>query len=105
LKQGGKLYFEDEAFIDYAEALLSGVVDASLAQMIAARDLPLCLNYPNPYKGGSNWSIPNAACLRSWMHSAGLEIRKLNTWTDGGHRYYGWAEKVTNSTHLEHPLY
>lgn len=105
LKIGGKLYFEGEGFINYAETLVGKQIDRELARQIADSDLPICLNYPNQYKSSSNWSIPNAACLRSWMQAAGLEVRSLTAWTDGGQRYYGCAEKVKDYIHREHPIY
>jgi len=105
LKIGGTLHFEGEGFISYAETLKGAPIDQNFATMIAALDVPICLSYPNNYKKSSNWSVPNAACLKSWMQAAGFEVRALSAWTDGGQRYYGWAEKVSEPRNLEHPLY
>jgi SAM-dependent methyltransferase len=71
----GKLVFEGECLRSYAETVDGEAVTEGLITEIAQSDLPLMLACPGRFKGGSNWSIPNFACLRSWIRTAGLELQ------------------------------
>jgi tRNA (mo5U34)-methyltransferase len=106
MRCGGTLHFEGEGFISYAEDLNGQPVDKKLLGL-AKSDVPVCLSYPNRYKRASNWSIPNAACLRSWLCSAGFEVNELHEFVkSGAQRLYGYATKVREeSSLLEHPIY
>lgn len=122
LKQGGLLHFEGEAFLRYAETLAGEPIlddgpppkrwgrkpaDTSWLRKIAESDIPVCLSYPNTYKGASNWFVPNAACLRSWLEATGFDVVEMTPWIGGdtGQRLYGQARKVREASRLEHPLY
>ncbi len=106
LNMGGRLYFEGETFLHYAETADGTPVEKDFSEL-ARSDIPLTLCYPNRYKQGSNWFIPNPACLRVWMEMSGLRVDALNTFTESGaQRSYGVATKVSEqSEQLEHPLY
>lgn len=123
LKMGGVLHFEGEGFLHYAETLGGEAVigehpkprrfwerpteDRSWLLKVAESDIPVCLSYPNHYKGASNWFVPNNACLRGWLEASGFEVLGINAWTDegSGQRLYGTARKVRDSLEIEHPLY
>lgn len=109
LKLGGTVYFEGEGMLHYAENLDGERVTLDFDALIES-GAPVCLIYPNRYKGADNWFIPTPACLKSCMQAAGLEVIELNTWRSEsdptGQRLYGHAVKVReNSELLEHPLY
>ena len=106
LKMGGRLYFEGETFLHYAETASGSPVAKDLSSL-ACSDIPLTLCYPNSYKQSSNWFIPNPACLRVWMEMSGLRVDALHHYTDNGaQRSYGVATKVSDlSEQIEHPLY
>jgi tRNA (mo5U34)-methyltransferase len=107
LKMGGVMCFEGEAMLRYAENLKGERAKLDIAK-INASGVPMCLSYPNTYKGASNWFIPNPAALTSWLMSCGLQVEQLHEWTDGkdGQRLYGRAVKVDDrSEMLEHPFY
>ena len=108
MKVGATLHFEGEALLNYAESLdgkPSGLTPEFIAELDASR-VPVCASYPNLYKGMSNWFIPNAACVESWLQASGFAVREMHPFTDGGNqRLYGWAEKVSEvSEQLEHPV-
>lgn len=106
LKMGGRLYFEGETFLHYAENADGTPIEENLSRF-AQSEIPLTLCYPNRYKNSSNWFIPNPACLRVWMEMSGLRVDTLHTFTeDGAQRSYGVATKVAEQAEqLEHPLY
>jgi tRNA (mo5U34)-methyltransferase len=80
LKPSGLLLFEGECFSHYAETLGNKRIWNRLRlALIAHSEIPLALSYPGKYKGSSNWFIPNVACLRSWLQSAGFEIQEIQT--------------------------
>ena len=123
LKPGGILYFEGEGFLHYAETLSGASLAARkgwLARLLsrgkdplrwvreaAESEVPICLAYPNRYKGASNWFIPNAACLRGWLEAAGFEVLEMQAWQGGAtdQRLYGRARKVRDAGLEEHPFY
>jgi tRNA (mo5U34)-methyltransferase len=74
LAADGRLVFEGECLRTYAETVEGRPVTGRLVKKIAHSELPLMLACPSHYKGARNWSIPNFACLQSWMKSAGLRI-------------------------------
>jgi hypothetical protein len=78
----GQVVFEGECLISYAETVEGEAVRGDLVKDIAESDLPLMLACPGRFKGASNWSIPNLACLRSWMSSAGLEMKRHDFYDD-----------------------
>lgn len=109
LKLGGTLHFEGEGLLNYAEDLDGKPVNIDFAALNKS-NAPLCLVYPNSYKGASNWFIPSPAALRAFMQAAGLDVVEMNTWTSPGkppgQRLYGYAAKVRETSELlEHPLY
>jgi tRNA (mo5U34)-methyltransferase len=108
LKVGGTLHFEGEGLLRYAE-VLGGESVALDFQKIVESGAPVCLIYPNAYKGSNNWFLPTPAALRACMEAAGLEIVEMNQWTGDdeiSQRLYGYARKVREEAELlEHPLY
>lgn len=107
MKVGATLHFEGEALLNYAETLdgkPSGLAPDFVAEWDARR-VPVCASYPNRYMGMSNWFVPNAACLESWLQVSGFEVREMNPFTEhGNHRLFGHAVKVSEvSEQLEHP--
>lgn len=106
LKMGGRLYFEGETFLHYAETADGKPVKEDVSHF-ARSNIPMTLCYPNRYKDSSNWFIPNEAGLRAWMEVCGLRVDTMHSFTEGGaQRSYGVATKVSEqSEQLEHPLY
>lgn len=109
MHEGSFLYFEGESFHVYAEDSRGNPVKESWIKKAAASDIPLTLCYPGRYKGASNWFIPNMACLRSWLESAGLEVLKISPMVDSasrpaGQRTVGIARKVKSAPVIEHEL-
>ena len=109
LKMGGTLHFEGEGLLNYAEDLDGKPVNIDFAALNKS-NAPLCLVYPNSYKGASNWFIPTPAALMVFMRAAGLDVVEMNAWTSPGktpgQRLYGYAVKVSETSELlEHPLY
>ena len=134
LKMGGTLHFEGEGLLNYAEDLDGKPVKIDFAALHAT-NAPICLIYPNAFKGASNWFIPTPACLTACMQAAGLEVKEMHTWTPdeqrptqrfydrwlgrwrdkrgkmpegqpSGQRLYGYAVKIREQSEiLEHPLY
>ena len=82
LAADGKLVFEGECLRSYAETVEGESITGRLVTDIAHSNLPLMLACPGRFKGASNWSIPNFACLQSWMRSAGLEINRHSFYED-----------------------
>ena len=108
LKLGGTLHFEGEAFIKYAEDLDGEPVPAELLAL-ARSNVPVCLSYPNRYKGASNWFVPNRACLESWLSVSGFTVNEMHEYTTdrpGPQRLFGYATKTHEAADmLEHPVY
>jgi tRNA (mo5U34)-methyltransferase len=110
LKVGGRVHFEGEGALNYVEDLDGRRVELDLKALAKLR-VPLCLSYPNHFKGASNWFIPNPACMEAWLTACGLKLVSMQTWeTDapphGGQRLIGVAEKHSDKVEeLEHPLY
>src|SRR5258708_3393153 len=110
LKLGGRLCFEGEAAINYIENVDGQRVECDLAALDRLR-IPACFSYPNRFKGGCNWFIPNTACMESWLTACGFKTVTINKGVleqppHGGQRMYGVAEKVSEqSEQIEHPLY
>ena len=109
LKVGGTLHFEGEGLLHYVENLKGETVQIPVALLdeLAAKGVPLCLSYPNSYKKSSNWFIPNAPCLESWLVAAGFEVGAIQAYSSGGaQRFLGWAKKTSDrSSLIEHPFY
>lgn len=72
LADDGLALMEGECLLNYIETSSGGVSNLDAAQLAKA-DVPIALCYPGRYKNGSNWFVPNIACLRSWLEAAGLE--------------------------------
>jgi SAM-dependent methyltransferase len=110
LRLGGRLYFEGEAALDYIEDLEGRRVGVDLAALDNLR-VPACFSYPNRFKGGSNWFIPNLACMESWLSACGFRLLSVQKWLSdapphGGQRMIGIAEKVSEQAEqIEHPFY
>lgn len=107
MKIGATLHFEGEGFIDYAETLEGQPVRAPNLEAMAASSVPVCLAYPGKYKQGSNWHVPNQACLLGWLKASGFEVKEINkNIGPETQRFFGWAVKTSDvSAQLEHPLY
>ncbi len=110
LKLGGRLCFEGEAAFNYVENVDGQRVDFDPSVMDRL-GLPVCFSYPNRFKGGSNWFVPNIPCMKNWLAACGFKLVWVEKWEHdqpphGGQRMYGVAEKVSEqSEQIEHPLY
>lgn len=109
MKVGGTLHFEGEGLLHYAEALGGERAKLDVAAILES-GAPVCLIYPNRYKGANNWFVPTPACLKSCMQAAGFDVMEMNVYTSKedptAQRLYGYAYKVReNAELLEHPLY
>jgi len=107
LKEGGRLYFSGEIFMNYAETLTGEPVTEGLRDL-AMSEIPMSLVYPGRYKGASNWHIPNFACVKGWLAAAGFELERH--WFQDGkaerptlQSVLGVARKV-GGVEDEHPL-
>jgi len=108
LVEGGKLYFEGEIVLGYAEALGGKPVSRAEAAFLSQTEVPLLLFYPGHFKGASNWAIPNLAGLKSLLQATGLELVNYECWTDStvspqGQRLIGEARKIATAVE-EHPV-
>ena len=75
LKADGMLVFEGECLRFYCEDETGTMVENDHIEELANSNIPLTLFYSNTYKADdSNWFIPNFACLKGWLATAGLEI-------------------------------
>jgi tRNA (mo5U34)-methyltransferase len=104
---GGRLYFEGEGLLNYAEDSSGEPVTLDFANLLKS-DAPICLITPNRFKDGSNWFIPTPACLRVMMQVSGFEIVEMKEYRgddNDNQRLYGSAVKVRNELELEHPFY
>lgn len=81
LADGGRLYFEGEVLLTYSENH-RGEPSNLDNQRLAESDVPLTLCYSGKYKGSSNWFVPNLACLRGWLETAGLELLNFGVVSD-----------------------
>jgi tRNA (mo5U34)-methyltransferase len=110
LKLGGRLYFEGEAALHYIEDLDGRRACVNLGSLEDQR-VPACFSYPNRFKGGSNWFIPNLPCMEGWLSACGFKLLSVKKWESdvpphGGQRMIGIADKVSEQAEqVEHPLY
>lgn len=109
MHEGSLLYFEGESFHLYAEDMNGRGSKHPLVEGFAQMEVPVALCYPGQYKHGSNWFIPNLACIKVWLQIAGLEVveihRMMNRQQDPpNQRTVGIARKVRAGTMVEHPL-
>lgn len=109
LKFGGRVYFEGEAPLNHVEDLDGRRVTVDLSELDEL-NVPVCLSYPNRFKGGSNWFIPNRACVESWLRASGMTLVSHKYWESdaqpfGGQRLIGVAKKTSeHSEETEHPI-
>lgn len=116
LKKDGRLHFEGECLLNYAinvNGKVGNLLNRVIIREIAHSEYPVTLYYSGEYKQDpSNWHIPNFACLREWMKTAGLEVQKhsFHTAKKGGifnkfpsQRVRGFAVK-TGDRKIEHSL-
>ena len=79
LKPGGMLYFEGEILANYAECL-DGTRNLDLdIDAMGKSETPIVLCCPGKFKRGSNWHVPNLACINSWLRVSGLELSEYTT--------------------------
>jgi tRNA (mo5U34)-methyltransferase len=110
LKVGGRVSIEGETPLNHVEDIDGKKVDLDLRRLNELR-VPACFSYPNRFKDGSNWFIPNLACMESWLRACGLKVVSMKTWESdappfGGQRLIGVAERVAQHVgEIEHPLY
>lgn len=109
LNPGGRVLVEGECLCSYAEDL-EGVADESEAlRAFAKSNLPLTLVCPGKFKGQSNWHIPNLACIRSWIESAGMVLEQQYITEDASsqpyayQRFSGVARAALRAQSEEHP--
>lgn len=97
----GKLYFEGEVFLKYAETI-DGEPACIDARAVAEARVPLALCYAGDYKGASNWFIPNVPCLEGWVQAAGLTVTHewIRDW-EGTQRLSGIAVRSENDLKVE----
>ncbi len=103
LKLGGSLHFEGEGLLNYVEDMNGDAVSMDV-KALNASGAPVCLSYPNRFRGSNNWFIPNPACLAGWLEVAGFEVKEINTWQEAGQRLYDWAVKVREPDAMEHAV-
>jgi tRNA (mo5U34)-methyltransferase len=113
MADGASLLFEGACLLNYAERIDGSRADAGESdalRKLAYSDIPLTACYPGRYIGGSNWHIPNLACVRSWLAAAGMSLERHYV-MDGPerdpfplHRVAGIAKKIRATASEEHPL-
>lgn len=78
LKPGGRMFFEGECLINYAETAdgtRAGWLDRLALRRLARSPYPVALYYAGRFKDdASNWHVPNVACVVEWMKTAGLQV-------------------------------
>lgn len=111
LKIGGLLYFEGECLLHYAEDLNGQRTDLDISAL-AASDVPLAMFCPGRFKDGSNWFVPNLACLKSILQTTGMELVRHRLFSKPdqkpypAQRFVGLARKTQAfSETSEHPVY
>lgn len=109
LEEGGLLFFEGECLRIYGEDARGRPVKKRWIRQLADSDIPVALYYADGYKRDrSSWFIPNFACLRGWLETAGFEVLR-HGFLEGrkdkppGQRVGGVARKVSSLLRLEHP--
>lgn len=76
MKDDATLLISGEIIRSYAENLDGSRATDLNVRALADINVPLTLVYPGKYKNGSNWHVPNLACMKSWLVAAGLELRQ-----------------------------
>jgi len=108
-QDGGSIYLEGECWLQYAETLDGKTSEGNGGNLLELTDsnIPVCLSYPGTFKKGTNWFIPNLACLKSWFQASGLLIGNFkvhrNRYPD--QRYVCRLIKAIDETTEEHPVY
>jgi tRNA (mo5U34)-methyltransferase len=75
LTTDGILIFEGECLRFYCEDETGARIENDYIRELANSNIPLTLFYANTFKADdTNWFIPNFACLKGWLQTAGLEI-------------------------------
>jgi tRNA (mo5U34)-methyltransferase len=78
LVDDGVLLLEGEVLAVYSETI-HGISSTLDNRALAESAVPLTLCYPCKYKGdGTNWFVPNIACLSGWMGAAGLHLQEYS---------------------------
>jgi len=109
LVDGGYLAFEGECWRNYAEDETGKWIKNADLRQIALSDIPICLFYAGTFRGDdTNWFIPNAACLKGWLETAGLKLivqkfHEVDTPEPPAQRMGGIAQKVAG-LRVEHRL-
>ena len=114
LKDEGRLFFEGECLLNYAQRAdgrAPSWLDRRIIASFGRSKYPVSLYYSGQYKGDdSNWHIPNFACLDEWMKTAGLQIESHTCNAARGatdrfptQRVSGVAVKA-GELRLEHPM-
>jgi|SRR5258708_507415 SAM-dependent methyltransferase len=97
LADDGLLLLEGECLLNHAEdpEVPSSQPSAFIASM-ARSNIPITLFYPRTYKGdGSNWFVPNLACVRAWLDAAAMELVTHGEWNEYPYqRMFGTARKI-----------
>ncbi len=108
MKMGGTLHFEGEGLVQYIEDLAGNQANLDTKAIIDS-NAPICLIYPNKYKGYDNWFVPTPTGLKSVLKASGFDVVQLDTWTDPkdpkSQRLFGTAVKIREQPIVEHPLY
>jgi SAM-dependent methyltransferase len=107
-REGGTLCFSGECLISYAETLDNTPVPD--VEDMGRSDVPIALCYPGIFKKEGNWTIPNLACIRSWLTTAGFELLSHEFLHDREsepfpiQRVSGRAIRTGGPQTIEHPL-
>jgi tRNA (mo5U34)-methyltransferase len=109
LEEGGLLFFEGECLRIYGEDARGRPLKEKWVRRLADSEIPVALYYADGYKRDtSSWFIPNFACLRGWLETAGFEVIR-HGFLEGrkdkppGQRVGGVARKVSSRLRVEHP--
>lgn len=109
LKDDGLVLFEGETLKNYAESTNgSDHSDKKLIAGMAESDLPITLYYSGPFKKDQwNWFVPNRACVKEWLETAGMQMTSHGFWNSRPHqRLYGTAVKRPGAViHVDNPIW
>ena len=107
LEDGGLLFFEGECLRIYGEDAQGRPVKKRWIRRLAESDIPAALYYADTYKRDpASWFIPNFACLKGWLETAGFEVLRRGFAAEPrskppGQRVSGVARKV-GGLRIEH---
>jgi tRNA (mo5U34)-methyltransferase len=107
LDEGGHLFFEGECLRVYGEDAHGRPLKEKWIRHLADSDIPVALYYEDKYKSDpSNWFVPNFACLRGWLETAGFDVVshffiELRKYKPPSQRVVGVARKALSRLRME----